>query len=115
MADLGDVGLAPVANSGMTRSRNPFTTSKQPTSIIVNIDDAPNEAIVILTTRSKQVNYARADSTGAKFYDLDDGDYLAYVAFDGSPGLAWSINVTGTVVTITRISTSGIVAAWTFG
>lgn len=114
MAYLGDIGRA-IPDQIIYSSYNPFTRTKAPTAVDVHITDAPDGAIVALTTRSAPVARKRADSTGVHFYDMDDGDYLAYTVFDGSPGLAWSINVTGTVVTITRISTSGIVAAWTFG
>jgi hypothetical protein len=114
VANLGDVSFFVREDPSMHRARGPFTTSKQPTSVVVDITDAPDGSLIALTTRGKQVDYARGSTTEPEFFDLDDGDYLAYVAFDGSPGLAWSINVTGTVVTITRISTSGIVANWHF-
>ena len=113
MAFLGDIGRA-IPDQIIYSSYNPFTRTKAPTPVDVDIDDAPDGAIVTLTTRGAAVKRERAGGTGVHFYDLDDGDYLAYVAFDGSAGLAWSINVTGTVVTITRISTSGIIANWSF-
>lgn len=114
MAFIGDKGRA-MAGQRPIMAYNPFTRTKSPTSVDIHIVDAPDGAIIALTTRGAPVKRMRADSTGVHFYDMDDGDYLAYTVFDGTPGLAWSINVTGTVVTITRISTSGIVAAWTFG
>jgi hypothetical protein len=113
MADLGDIGRLVVKDDPMWAYRGYFTTTKQPTSVDAHITDAPDGAAIMLTTRTGRADVGRADATGVHFYDLDNGDYLAYVMFDGSPGLAWSINVTGTVVTITRISTSGIVTVWT--
>lgn len=112
---LGNVGVSFPESSRWQAGLTPFTTTKQTTSVDVHITDAPDGAIVRLTSRGVAIipGVERADATGVHFYDLDDGDYLAYVTYDGSPGLAWSINVTGTVVTITRISTSGIITSWT--
>lgn len=114
MANLGNIGQDCLVDDGVSPSRGYFARAKQPTPILIDIDDAPDGAVIALTTRGGFVDVTRATSIGAQFYDLDDGDYLAYVMFDGSPGLAWSINVTGTTVTITRISTSGITTMWNF-
>lgn len=114
MADLGDISFTIPFSGSVNPFGGYFTRTKKPTSVDVYIDDAPDGAVIALTTRGGRVDFYRADADGAHFYDLDDGDYLAYVMFDGSPGLAWSINVTGTTVTITRISTSGLIASWSF-
>lgn len=114
MANLGNISLTTLADYSANAGGGFFTRTKQPTFVEIHIDDAPEGAVIILTTRGGRVDFTRGTSTGAYFYGMDDGDYLAYVMFDGSPGLAWSINVTGTTVTITRISTSGITPSFNY-
>lgn len=85
-----------------------WTATKAPTSVTIDVPDAtPNDILILLALKGGAlVDRARVDDTGhAYFYDLDDGDYRAVsIAIEA---LAWDINVTGTDVTVTLVTSGG--------
>lgn len=87
-------------------SRGPFTLVKQPTSVTATITGATEGNSVAFFTRGMQpVGGAYVDSAGeAHIYDLDDGGYFATEIGTGN---AWSITISGTTVTVVRLSTVG--------
>lgn len=111
MADLGNIGFT-LTTSPKYQAYGPFTRTKSPTSVLVNIEDAPIGSIIALFFRGVLVSRTRVDENGdALFYDLDDGNYTAevvYSADSAGEGNAWSVSVTGTTVVVTPIASSGI-------
>ena len=105
MAYLGDIGEA-FAVSNQTFCRSPFTVSKQPVWVDIDLDGStPVNRVQLFKSAGTFVDRANVDATGhTHFYDVEDGGYNAY---EVSTGNAWSITVVGAVVTIVRISSTG--------
>jgi len=102
----GNIGRSfPVSNG--SKSFGQFTHNKQPTYVHVDLSGVtPFNVVNLFTIKGTFVDRTNATSGGmAYFYDLDDGGYNAYEVGTGN---AWSITVAGAVVTVVRISSTGV-------
>lgn len=107
MANLGDVGLSPGGNQAAPWGcRGAFTLDKQPLFPDGTVPGAtPANRMYLFTQAGTSVDRVNVNNSGiGKFYELDDGGYVAYEVGTGN---AWSITVVGTVVTVTQIASSG--------
>lgn len=109
MTSRGDIGRVMRLSQKLIPALGQFTRDKQSTSVTTTITGAYAGGSMYLFIGSasniKKVVADRADidNTGtAKFYDLDDGVYMAH----DSNGTAWDVTVSGTTSTVT-LRTSG--------
>ena len=111
MADLGDIGFVQ-ALASQTGCRGGFTSVKQPTNVVINITDANPytggnqiNPVYFFSQEGTFVQRSDVDGSGNAYaYDLDDGGYYAQQIGTGN---SWSITVSGTTVTIIRLSSFG--------
>ncbi|HEY3434242.1 MAG TPA: hypothetical protein VGK41_01180 [Solirubrobacterales bacterium] len=124
MADLGDIGnvrahaltynrwlipaidrihsLSDAARAAITPKTESFgytnARGKIGLNVVADVSDAPAGENIALFKKG-QIAYpmVRADGSGAKFYDLDDG---VYYAASTSSAAAWRITVTGATVDV---------------
>lgn len=107
----GNIGLTQAASKPWT-GNGPFTQGKPQTSVTIHITDAlpwtgglQRNPIYFFTNYGTLIESTYPDASGNAYaYDWDDG---AYYADQTGTGNAWSITVSGTTVTITRISSLG--------
>lgn len=114
MAYLGDIGVSVFSPFPQTMG-NAFTLPRIG-GMVIEIDPVVTGAIITIHRRGTLVDKRRADDTGVvRFYDLEPGTYIANSVFDGQTGAAWSIVVTPTTYTVTRIASPQVSGFIAFG
>lgn len=114
MANLGNIGRS-VFSPFPQRSGNTFTRVRS-AGMVIEIDPVVPGAIIVVHRFGTLVDKRRADDTGVvRFYDLEPGTYIANSVFDGQTGAAWSIVVTPTTYTVTRIASPQVSGFIAFG
>lgn len=114
MAYLGDIGRI-VPGPNPQYGGNAFTYIR-PSGMVIEIDPVVPGAIIVIHRRGTLADKRRADDLGiVRFYDLGPGTYIANSVYDGQTGAAWSIVVTPTTYTVTRISSPVVAGFIAFG
>ena len=105
MADLGDIGIS----SGVPVQQIYLPSFKlyRPSGMVVNVP-ALDGAIVYLAANGLALHRVRAGPSGANFYDLSVGNFTAVVTYGPGTGSAWSIVVTPSSYTVTRLGGGGV-------
>ena len=119
VASLGDVGKT-FSSSKIYAAEGWFTLNKQPTSVNATGTSNVPYAFVSLFRNAVLQDRSRCNSSGVwHFYDMDDSGTQIYTVAaytqDGPTGELWTIAVTGSTATVTKLfdSQRAIAAAFT--
>lgn len=113
VADLGDIGAfinaPPVQQAFLTG----FVFYRAGGMVIVISPSVGR--VVQLTTNGVPVDRRASVGGDVEFFDLEPGNYIATTTLGTGTGTTWSVIVTPTTYTVTRITSTAVQGAGAFG
>jgi hypothetical protein len=106
MAYLGDIGVA-TAQVAQRAGVPSYRVHRPPSGMAVDIP-ALAGSIVQLGVGGVMVERVYSSSGTARFWDLQPGNYVATVMWGTGTGSAWSVVVTPSSYTVTRLGGGGV-------